>query len=74
MITENYTPRIRKAQDFLSSTDQRVASLEYRLEVLSQNNTELRQERTIMAARLQHLELMLTDKDHRKKFKKANKA
>ena len=33
-----------------------------------------RQELTVMAARILHLELMLTDKDYRKKFKKQNKA
>ena len=73
MITENYTSRVRRNDD-QTVHERRIEALERNLEMLSQNNRLLRQERTIMAVKILHLELMLTDKDYRKKFKKQNKS
>ena len=73
MITENYTRRVRKAEYTALVPEQRLSDLEYNLRQLADSNLRLRQEMTIMAARIEHLELMLTNKDYRKKFKKQNK-
>ena len=67
MITENYTRRVRSNCNLM---EDRFTALERDCVMLAQNNQQLRQERTVMAVRLLHLELMLTDKDYRKKFKK----
>ena len=72
MITENYTSRVRKAEYTALVPEQRLSDLEYNLRQLSYSNLKLRNENTIMAARILHLELMLTDKEYRKKFKKQN--
>ena len=72
MITENYTSRVRKVEYTALVPEQRLSDLEYNLRQLSDSNLKLRNENTIMAARILHLELMLTDKEYRKKFKKQN--
>ena len=73
MITENYTRRVRKAEYTALVPEQRLSDLEYNLRQLADSNVRLRNENTIMAARIGHLELMLTDKEYRKKFKQQNK-
>ena len=74
VITENYTRRVRKAEYTALVPEQRLSDLEYNLRQLSDSNLKLRNENTIMAARILHLELMLTDKEYRKEFKKQNKS
>ena len=74
MITENYTRRVRKAEYTALVPEQRLSDLEYNLRQLADSNLKLRNENTIMAARILHLELMLTDKEYRKEFKKQNKS
>ena len=74
MITENYTSRLRSPRENAVLIEDRFTALERNCQMLAENNQKLRQERTIMAARILHLELMLCDKEYRKKFKKQNKS
>ena len=75
MITENYTPRVRRYDVItLDPSEQRIEALEYRLDMLAKNNKQLCIDKAILETRIQRLELMISPQQHSKKVKKQAKS